>query len=67
MTGNELRRERLSLGLSQVKLAKRLGISRGSLRKHELLYEKPIPLVIMFAISGFKLCEMLKGNDGDKS
>jgi transcriptional regulator with XRE-family HTH domain len=54
LTGRELRRQRLLLGLTQQALAKRLGMARNTITRYELGLLPTVPKYVALAIEGLK-------------
>jgi len=52
LTGRELRRQRLLLGLTQSELADRLGMSRNTITRYERGFLPKIPKYVELAIKG---------------
>jgi transcriptional regulator with XRE-family HTH domain len=52
LTGRELRRQRLLLGLTQQQLAKRLGMARNTITRYERGFLPTIPKYVELAMKG---------------
>jgi transcriptional regulator with XRE-family HTH domain len=52
LTGRELRRQRLLLGLTQQQLAKRLGMARNTITRYERGFLPIIPKYVGLAVKG---------------